>query len=44
MQCILKEKTDHTQQLTFKYLEICLSEIIKNEDQVNKIVDYVKLI
>ena len=35
-------KTKDTQQLTFKYLEICLSEIIKNEDQVNKIVDYVK--
>ena len=26
-------KTKDTQQLTFKYLEICLSEIIKNEDQ-----------
>jgi hypothetical protein len=31
-----------TQQLTFKYLETCLHEIIKNEDQVNKIVDYIK--
>ena len=35
-------KTKDTQQLTFKYLEICLGEIIKNEDQVNKIVEYVK--
>lgn len=31
-----------TQQLTFKYLETCLSEIIKNEDQVNQIVEYIK--
>jgi len=31
-----------TQQLTFKYLESCLSEIIKNEDQVKQIVEYVK--
>jgi hypothetical protein len=31
-----------TQPLTFKYLETCLSEIIKNEDQVKKIVEYVK--
>jgi ferritin len=31
-----------TQQLTFKYLETCLHEIIKNEEQVNKIVDYIK--
>jgi hypothetical protein len=31
-----------TQQLTFKYLETCLSEIIKNEDQVKQIVEYVK--
>ena len=28
--------------ITFKYLETCLREIIKNEDQVTKIVDYVK--
>lgn len=35
-------KTKDTQQLTFKYLEICLHEIIKNEEQVNKIVDYIK--
>ena len=35
-------KTKDTQVLTFKYLETCLHEIIKNEDQVNKIVDYVK--
>jgi hypothetical protein len=31
-----------TQPLTFKYLETCLSEIIKNEEQVKKIVDYIK--
>jgi ferritin len=35
-------KVKETQQLTFKYLETCLSEIIKNEDQVKKIVDYIK--
>jgi vacuolar-type H+-ATPase subunit H len=35
-------KVKETQQLTFKYLETCLSEIIKNEDQVNKIVEYIK--
>lgn len=31
-----------TQPLTFKYLETCLREIIKNEDQVTKIVEYIK--
>lgn len=35
-------KTKDTQVLTFKYLETCLHEIIKNEDQVNKIIDYIK--
>ena len=35
-------KIKETQQLTFKYLETCLSEIIKSEEQVNKIVDYIK--
>ena len=35
-------KVKDTQQLTFKYLETCLSEIIKNEEQVKKIVDYIK--
>ena len=35
-------KTKDTQQLPFKYLETCLHEIIKNEEQVNKIVDYIK--
>ena len=35
-------KIKETQQITFKYLEICLSEIIKNEEQVKKIVDYIK--
>jgi hypothetical protein len=28
--------------LTYKYLEKCLSEIIKSEDQVTQIMDYVK--
>lgn len=35
-------KIKETQQLTFKYLETCLSEIIKNEEQVKKIIDYIK--
>ena len=35
-------KVKDTQQLTFKYLETCLSEIIKNEEQVKKIVEYIK--
>jgi hypothetical protein len=35
-------KVKETQQLTFTYLETCLSEIIKNEEQVKKIVEYVK--
>ena len=35
-------QTKDTQVLTFKYLETCLHEIIKNEDQVNKIIDYIK--
>ena len=35
-------KTKDAQVLTFKYLETCLHEIIKNEDQVTKIVEYIK--
>ena len=35
-------KVKETQVLTFKYLETCLSEIIKNEEQVKKIVEYIK--
>jgi len=35
-------KVKETQQLTFKYLETCLSEIIKNEDQIKKIIEYIK--
>lgn len=35
-------KTKESQPLTFKYLENCLSEIIKNEEQVKKIVEYIK--
>jgi hypothetical protein len=35
-------KTKDTQVLTFKYLETCLHEIIKNEDQVTKIIEYIK--
>ena len=35
-------KVKDTQPLTFKYLESCLRDIIKNEEQVTKILDYVK--
>jgi len=35
-------KVKETQPLTFKYLETCLGEIIKNEEQVKKIIEYVK--
>jgi ferritin len=35
-------KVKDTQTLTFRYLETCLNEIIKNEEQVSKIIDYVK--
>jgi len=31
-----------TQPLTFKYLETCLKEIIKNDEQVRQIVEYIK--
>lgn len=34
--------TKETQNLTFKYLEICLHDIIKNEEQVSKIVEYIR--
>jgi predicted transcriptional regulator len=35
-------KVKETQPLTFKHLETCLGEIIKNEEQVKKIVEYIK--
>ncbi len=35
-------KVKETQPLTFKYLETCLNEIINNEEQVKKIIEYVK--
>ena len=35
-------KVKETQPLTFKYLENCLSEIISNEEQVKKIIEYIK--
>ncbi len=35
-------RVKETQQLTFKYLETSLSEIIKNEEQVKKIIEYIK--
>jgi hypothetical protein len=35
-------KVKESQPLTFKYLEKCLHEIIKNEEQVNKILEYIK--
>lgn len=31
-----------TEQLTFKYLEKCLGEVIKNENQVKIIMEYIK--
>ena len=31
-----------TQSLTLKYLETCLGEIIKNPEQVDKIMEYIK--
>jgi hypothetical protein len=31
-----------TQPLTFKYLETCLGEIIKDEEKVVKIIEYIK--
>jgi len=34
--------THKTTPLTFTYVETCLSEIIKNEDQVKQIVEYIK--
>jgi len=34
--------THTTTPLTFTYVETCLSEIIKNEEQVKKILDYLK--
>lgn len=40
--CLKLTKTKETQTLTFTYLEKCLSEIIKNEEQVKKIVEYIK--
>ena len=30
------------QPITLKYLDTCLKNIIKNEDQVSKIIDYIK--
>jgi hypothetical protein len=35
--------TNLTPPITFKYLETCLQEIIKNESQVKKIIDYIKI-
>jgi hypothetical protein len=35
-------KVKDTQHLTFKYLETCLLDIIKNEEQVKKIIEYIK--
>ena len=34
--------TNTTSPLTFSYIEKCLSEIIKNEEQVKKIIEYLK--
>jgi hypothetical protein len=35
-------ETNVSSSLTYKHLEKCLSEIIKNESQVSQIIDYVK--
>ena len=32
----------NTQTLTLKYVEKCLKELIKNESQVNTVMDYIK--
>jgi uncharacterized membrane protein YqgA involved in biofilm formation len=34
--------TNTFQPLTFTYINKCLGEIIKNEDQVNQIINYIK--
>lgn len=34
--------TNTSAPLTFSYIEKCLSEIIKNEEQVKKIIEYLK--
>jgi hypothetical protein len=31
-----------SESLTFKYLNKCLRDMIKNEDQVNQMIDYIK--
>jgi hypothetical protein len=31
-----------SESLTFKYLDKCLRDMIKNEDQVNQMIDYIK--
>jgi hypothetical protein len=31
-----------SESLTFKYLDKCLRDMIKNEDQVNQMLDYIK--
>ena len=35
-------KNNIPQPITFKYLENCLKDIIKNENQVKQIIDYIK--
>jgi hypothetical protein len=34
--------TNISSPLTFKYIETCLSEVIRNETQVKQILDYIK--
>jgi len=36
------QQTNHSSPLTFKFLEICLNECISNEEQVKKIIKYIK--
>jgi hypothetical protein len=35
-------ETHNAQPLTFKFLETCLKELISNEEQVHKIITYIK--
>lgn len=36
------QKTNYSSPLTFKFLETCLNDCISNEDQVKKIIKYIK--
>jgi len=36
------QKTNYSSPLTFKFLEVCLNDCISNEEQVKKIIKYIK--